>query len=902
MSEAQLEERKIGMRDKPAADMTREELRQFMRGLGLPGLYFPMADLVKNNQGGFTWELGMIHTPDHDKALWIPSEQPLERVYGKLLRDCPTPQMMLAFRKLVSRLQPDSENMLVAIFGDPSSGKSHIIKEVGAMVYPTGCTVVDCGGLNMRELFWRTVIDYGQGVKEQLEKKAAEGKVMQSSLDLLESSFPGSVVRDEAGAVKINWDAVGARRQEIGADGKLETVEDRGDAALRATNLLRLIYEREGIAVQSNAFGIKTVEGEIFESFKTGQPIFLDEFNKCQRGTLDAYQNFLEWVNGNDKNPVLIIANPMATTDKDSPAYLEFDRRKRKLGWFMGLAGNDPKDGATTQALSESMEARLNIIRIGDPSLLDWEHRYSQILTGFPLKPWYDFFEAEAKADPAGFAKMLVNYRLLGLTAAERRLVPPHQIEALKNFQSTVEAIRQMAEGYHDQQQLSKPESAKANDLAFKNCQNELAVGRKNIRITFRTAINELRDALRALPEVLRKGKVALVSDLAAAFQSASAVYGTGFSAPAWHRLGANLVRVRQEAIANATVDMPQTQAALVTLWETNGVFPAELKEAKKSEKKKPLVDLLSFDDMLEEGLGNREELEKKRGTLLAALKSIRPDLQASPEQVIPLKNLALALKEVEAAKDAPTAIVMPNTDFNAVTKNPVVVGEALPNYDLKKPLESAEYELVDFRAVLASLAVDGYAERNRERIWPVKLIEKIPAKDRPSPEDQRAIYDALRGKSDHGFDICILAAAGNDDRSMKFLYVIEDKARKMMIVAGPEPITPELTSELAKKNITYVVKSDPATAERITNFMGEGHVHRLRNSSTITKKEKLDEINENLVQGFSAICREAKEKEQESEERDQIPEQTNVGMMIVAGERPNVFTSFVTRKKGIRL
>lgn len=894
MSEAQQEEQKLGMRDKPVSEMTREDLRLFMRGLGLPGLYFPMADLVKNNQGGFTWELGMIHTPDHDKALWIPSEQSLERVYGKLLRDCPTPQMMLAFRKLISRLQPDSQNMLVAVFGDPSSGKSHIIKEVGALVHPEGCVVIDCGGLNMRELFWRTVIDYGQGVKEQLEKKVAEGRVMDSTLDILEAAFPGSVLRNGNAQPKINWDAVGARRQVAGDDGKVETVEDRGDAALRATNVLRLIYEREGIAVQSNAFGIKTVPGEIYEAFSSGRPIFLDEFNKCQRGTLDAYQNFLEWANGNDKNPVLTIANPMATTDKDALAVLDFDRRKKKLGWFMGLAGNDPKDGATTQALSESMEARLSIIRIGDPSLLDWEHRYSQILTGFPLKPWYDFFEAEAKADPAGFTKMLVNYRLLGLSAAERRLVPPHQLEALKNFQSTVEAIRQLAEGYHDQQQLSKPESAKANDLAFKNCQNELAVGRKNIRITFRTAIDELRDALKSLPEVLKKGKVALVSDLSAAFQSAAAAYGTSFSAPAWHKLGANIVRIRQEAIANSTVDMPQTQAALVTLWETNGVFPAELKEAKKSNKKKPLVDLLNYDEILEEGIGRTEDLEKKRTALLAALKSIRPDLQAAPEQIIPLKNLGLALKEINEGQDTPSAVILPNTDFNTVTKKPVVVGEALPNYDLKKPLESTEYELVDFRAVLASLAVEGHGERNRERMWPVKLIEKIPAKDRPDPETQRAIYDPLCGKSGHGFDICILAAAGKDKSSMKFLYVVEDKERDMMIVAGPEPITPELTSALAKKNITYVVKSDPATAERITNFMGEGHVYRLRNS-TLKKKEQLDEINENLAQAFSAICRDA-------DESDQIPEQTNVGMMIVAGERPNVFTSFVTRTKGIRL
>lgn len=894
MTEVQHEEKRVGMRDKPQSEMTQEDLRRFMKPLGLPGLPFPMADLKKNDKGGLDWEVGMISSAEN--ALWIPSEQSAERVYGKMLRACPTPQMMLAFRKLLSRLAPDSTNCLISVFGERSSGKSHIIKEVGAMVHPEGCVVVDCGGLNMRELFWRTVIDYGQGVKEQLEKRIANGKISQSSLDMLETEFPGSIV--SKGAVSmINWDAIGARRTKADGDGNMKADEDRGDAVIRATNLLNFIFEKEGISVKSNAFGIKTVPGELYESFISGRPPFLDEFNKSQKGTLDAYQTFLEWANGNDKNPVIRIPNPMATTDADSPKHIEFDRRKKKLGWFIGIAGNDTKDGATTQALSESMEDRLSIIRIGDPALPDWGHRLSQIYTGFPLKTWYDFFETDAKTDPEGFAKTLVSLRLLGLTATERKLVAPHEIEALKNFHNTVEAVTQLAEGYHDQQQLAKPESDKANDAAFKNCQNELAMGRKNIKVSFRTAIQEHGEALKALPEVMKKGTLSLMQNLSEVFENAGS-YGQGNTSLGWHKLGANIVRVRQEAIANATVDMPLTAAALVTLWETNGVFPSELKEAKQSQNAMCISDLLKYDEISNEGLGDTDDLEKKRDVLLAAIKSMNPGIKATPEQVIPLKNLALAVKALAGEKDESAhGIVLPNEDLDSVSGNPVVAGAALPLYDLQDPMNDADHKLVDFRTALAALAMPGYAEKNREHIWPVELLESIPDDAKPDENDIRDIYDPLRGKSAYGFDICILGAAGKKDDDMSFLYVLEDKERDEMIIAGPEAIDPELSAVLGKSGITYVVKDDDTTASKINEFMKKGNIVRFE-SGKIKEEEDVFKEHQGLLLAFSAICRLGPDNAA-SEGEDEIPQGMNIGEFIhQAKATPNVFTSVVKRMK----
>src|SRR6185369_15771095 len=105
------------------------------------------------------------------------TDQSLERVNGMLFRQMPIPGMMFMLRDLLSKIAPDSKNRIMTVFGDAAFGKSHLFKLVGGMVHPDGPICVDCGGMNMREIFFRTVIDYGQGVKEQFEKRVAEGKI-----------------------------------------------------------------------------------------------------------------------------------------------------------------------------------------------------------------------------------------------------------------------------------------------------------------------------------------------------------------------------------------------------------------------------------------------------------------------------------------------------------------------------------------------------------------------------------------------------------------------------------------------------------------------------------------------------------------------------------------------------
>lgn len=877
-------ENKASLSDKRIAEMTAEELQTLRVPVGFPGLPYPMAKIQKAGNGHMEHVVEVIESTQNPMVVY--TEQSMERVNGTLYRQMPTPSMMLMLRDLLAKIQPDSKNRIMTVFGDASSGKSHLFRMVGGLVHPEGPIMVDCGGMNMRELFFRTVIDYGKGVQEQLEKRISSGKAKASTLADLEEAFPGSIVKN-GDKTAINWDAIGQRRQEE-KDGKKISAEDRGDAIIRAQKVMEAIYASEGIDVQNNAFGIKTVPGEIFESIESGRPLFLDEFNKSKKGTLDTFQTFLELANG--QRDSVTATNPMAEAgDGDSPKSITINREDLKVGWHIGIAGNDATDGDTTQDLSISMEDRLKPHRIGEPELRDWKHRISQVWTGVPLVTLYNLFEDQAKSKPAEFAEWLVEVRKLGLTAQEQKAIPPHEIYFLQNFQETVTAINQYASYQYDRMQLSDPESELFNKKEYQNMADEVAAGSRKIRTSFRTVIDDYNQAIQSMPEV-RSAKTATLSlSLADAFKSIdkSAI---GQSSPGWHRFGANLVRKVQESIVNDTVGMPQSRAILIGLCEQNGIFPPDHKEAKPSPTIKPLPDLMKYDSLKD--LGGTEDLLEVRNVLMANLRGVYGNMEGDDNFIIPLENLGRALKTLQSSSDSsPKAFVLPNDDLNKVNGEPMIEGKALPNYELDDVASSKDYILADFRSALAALAVPEYGGQNRSRVWPAELMEYVD--EQPTDPADIEAFNTLQGKSKVGFDLSILAAAGSDKKE-SYLYVIEDKVRDQMMVVGPEAVSTQLKSALSKNGISYVVKEDEASIQRINDFLAEGAKVRGEKGQLVSGNTQ--QVIEGLIKAFSALC-EITDVSQSETDPDQmtVDKGSTLGQVIHrSNSRPAVYTNIV--------
>src|SRR5690606_6838942 len=141
--------------------------------------------------------------------------------------------------------------------------------------------------------------------------------------------------------------------------------------------------------------------------------------------------------------------------------------------------------------------------------------------------------------------------------------------------QETVQAINQYSGYQFERMKLSDPESELFNQKAYQDLADEVAMGSRKIRTSFRTVIDDYNQAVQSMPEVRPARTATLTLNLAEAFKGIDKT-SIGQAAPGWHRFGANLVRKVQESIVNDTVNMPRTRAALIGLCEQNGIFPPD--------------------------------------------------------------------------------------------------------------------------------------------------------------------------------------------------------------------------------------------------------------------------------------------------------------------------------------
>jgi len=881
---------------KKRSELTAAEIASLKKPVGISGLPFPKVKLVEDAQGNVIHQVQIVQ--DTRNPIVVYSDMNVKAVNGIMYREMAIPSMMHVTEKILERLAPDRSDRVVALLGDAGTGKSHEFKKIARMAHPDGAIVVDCGGMNMHEILFRTVIDYGKGVKDLFDKRVESGKVSKDTLDTLESEFPGSVIRNDEGA-RINWDAVGRPRTNGG-----ETVEDRGAAVRRAKDLMEFLYEKEGIQIQSNSFGVKTVPGEMYESWVTGRPLFLDELTKAIPESLDVLNTVTQVFNG--ESPTARIYNPMSESgdalDNDSPPYLDFNAGDMRASWMMGVAGNEASDGITTHELSKSLGSRLYVIRVGDASQADWAHRTSQVWTGLPVTTLYTVFQKAAQAQPEAFANFLVSLRQLELSAEEVNAIPPHQKEFLLKFADTVKAANQVATFWHEQDQLAHDDSPLLAQEAYKGLVDELGEGARNIGLTFRTISASYNDAKHKSPEARPVNEAVLNLDLSATFNDLDTSV-IGQTAPGWHSFGANLAEAVKWNIVNATVGMNKTRAALMKLAKDNGIVGDDFKEALPSDEIKPLSQLLKFEENVE--VAGSAELQALRSIATAAIRAQWKNVRQSDEGIIPMVSLVRAVKELEEQRKAsPHTVIVPNDDVNTVSKQPLLAAEAIPVYDL--PEDDSAFELVDYRAVLAAMVAPKYMDENRERFWPVGFTERLDNPPDMTQPDKVEPYNIGEGKGKWGFNLTVLNAKDEKGQQV-YLWLVEDKVHldktdqdwhRYMLV-GPAPISPDLESQLAKGGVTYAVKDDPKTVEAVNAFLVEGA--RVRGEDNKMAVADAREVTEMIVKAFAVQCPLPRVMPGTDPNEQIIPEDATLGAMIhEAKEAPAVFTSIMKPKAKI--
>lgn len=803
-------------------DLTPGQLADMARGVGLPGLPYPMAKL--ETSGDKTeWVLGAIESATEPLIVYSPHRS-IEEVNRELYCNMPTPSMMTMARDLIETTKPQTKNRLMTIFGDPSSGKTFLFRQVGALVHPEGVIMVDCGGMNVRELFWRTIIDYGSGVREQLDARAANGTLNPQTTAALKAEFPNAIAEKD-GRVAINWSAIGEKRDD----------KETAEAAMeRAQKLLAHIYGvYEGINVQSNAFGIKSVPGELLKSFQSGRPILLDEFTKCKIGSDDSMQTFLEFVRGDRAEWTTI--NPMPTTAADDEKVVTLRAEDIRFGWHVGVSGNEAKDGDTTHNISDSMKSRLNPRYITDMTVRDWEHRIPQLLAGFPAKTFHDLLSTAATANPIKFAELMNGLSTLGMSATQIKLRPPHHNYLLQNFTDLIEATTRLAHIYATRQALSNTESALFKEKKWQNCSDEImAGGAQKLQVTSRRFLDDLDASLRARPEVVSQENLTLEFDLHAVFNSFRP-QAVSLAPSGWHNMGATLSNVIIEGIVNDTAGMPLVRQALISECKDNGIVAHDLKEASQSKDFKSLADLLGYDALKDKGLGDSEQAKMVAGALYRIVKEMHPDIELTPDQ-FPLENVAMAMQDVESGMAQSTyGIAILNTDLDDLIGKPITLGYSVPIYALDgvDSIAGQNAELVPMNVLLSSLTIPGQQEENLKRLWPHDMaIDSSGGQDASFSE----IMGILSGASQNGFDLALLQVGGKDGAATD-LHILRDRVRGKVMVMGSDDIDAGLKSSLMKSGISYHLIDQSATFEQVDRFIHEGEV--ARDSQVREREEK---------------------------------------------------------------
>lgn len=876
------------------ADMSEDDLLEMAKPVGLPGLPFPMGFVEtkkrsrKDSQGKTIevtttdMDIGVIESASSPLVVYSP-HMSIEAVNRELFTNMPTPSMMTIFRKLLDATRPfefsdekDDNGMpkkrsrLMTIFGDPSSGKSFMFKQVGQLVHPEGALMVDCGGMNVRELFWRTVIDYGTGVQEQLNKKIEAGGVKAQSLKLIKDEFPDAVI-EKNGKVLINWAALGVPKSDD---------ETSKQAAERAAALLETVYKLEDLTTQSNAFGIKTIPGEILESVWSGRPIVLDEFTKCKIGSDDSMQTFLEFVRGDRDSWTTI--NSIATTGDDAQKSITLKREDLRAGWFMGVSGNEAKDGHTTHDLSESMMSRLNPQYVTEMTEVDWAHRMSQMLAGFPVSTFIKIHGTKAGADPAGIGKLMRDLTKLGLSANQIKALPSHHEYFLQNFVDTLEAVHKLAKVYFTRQELANPESFiyQTERAKWEKISDEIvAGGETKMRVTTRRFLDDIEEALRNTPEVRDVGSATLQLDLAKVFANFSPESLKG-GQPGWYNLGKNLSRVIVEGIINDMRTMPKAREALLALCALEGITAGTgLKEAKKSDQMKYLDDLLKYDPLKSKGLGNSDELMPVRDAVLIALKSVFPDMKIDRDK-IPLENIAKSVQAVRKTVAAnKKAIMIVNTNIEDVIAEPVTTAIAVPLYRqsddiLKEVFSDASAKLVTKEELLSTLAfADGSSIGEvLNRLGTPDLNDSLDEESRKSSDNE--VRNLLSGTSASGYTLTFVEVADNKGDN-QFLTILQSSKTNKALIIGDGIISDQLNSTLRRNNVFYVDRSDKSTISVVpTPACPTGQ--RLKCAETIEsiidtelglktagdEQSKLSYI-KSLATAFAAVCSESIKSEQ---------------------------------------
>lgn len=432
--------KKDGLLQKKYKSMNKAERESLKIAIGVSGRPYPVYEtrLTVNQKGEHVAVEELRVMEDDSNPIYIYSERPYDEVMGILYRYMPSPSMSEIFLQGLQLRRPESKRRIQYIKGEPGAGKSFMGKLHGSLRSKRGALVVDCGGKNLSELLYETVLDFenDRTFFSELDKRLSQDRLNPTSISILKKAInPAALIEDENGRLAIDWTRLGNAET---VDGQPENYMDIVRKALTDVSRLEGLDQFGG-----NALGLIMREGPLITAFKEGREIILDEYNKSKEGTDDSLQTVLQFLAGEiDECPA---ENRLKTKGDESTNSFTFRRSDMKPGFFVTATGNAVEDGITTRPLSKSANSRLQPVMLPKATELDWQHRWCQILMDVPLSTLYYTAKRDWDGDKKGFRKFLRDRLTSGRTAEEISNIPEEHFALANNWERVFEATKNLA-------------------------------------------------------------------------------------------------------------------------------------------------------------------------------------------------------------------------------------------------------------------------------------------------------------------------------------------------------------------------------------------------------------------------------------------------------------------------
>lgn len=425
---------------------------------GVEGRPFPVLEMrhkrvAKNKDSVAAYEWRVYE--DDKNPLTIHSELGDAEVMGLLFRNLPKPSMLEIFLDGLKMRLPSSKRRCEFVKGYPGAGKTFMAMLHSSLKTKKSPIVIDCGGRNLQDLLWETVLDFDgdSDFYSALEIRAAKGELHDVSIKILSEALGKAFhVDEETGRAVFDWDKIGTA----------DTIEGAPDNHMeKIKHALMTVRQFEGLESKGgSALGLKMVPGAIFQAFHENVPLILDEYNKSKIGTDDCMQTVLQFLNG--ERDEVTVHSPLKN---DSEGGMSYTLKRSDMGdlFFVTATGNAVVDGVSTRELSESANQRWDPVSIPKSTYEDWLHAWTQFTTGVPISTLYQtgFKDGENQWDknPDDFRTFLYNRLTDGKSDIEIASMPEEYTDFINNWRPVLNDLQKAANFCHRWSHMLDPDN-----------------------------------------------------------------------------------------------------------------------------------------------------------------------------------------------------------------------------------------------------------------------------------------------------------------------------------------------------------------------------------------------------------------------------------------------------------